>query len=440
MRLSPSFAMWLALLALALLIVTSFTKATAANNQDIPQASIMESSQTYSPWISEAYSQLQTDDRAGVTVEAKVDLPIVKAEVDVLIEKMSAEYLASPGDRWDLLVAAGDAYARGQFPQKAPDTVTAELCYRGAVIAPDAGVAGLAQMKLLELKMSPVSFDDIAKGSGTLDPRFGRAMYAAALNAVSKLPWSAFQTPKFVIKGKPAQLATYEQNAYDPVRFETAPLTKAPQAPQPPPAYTTDAQNVHDHAVTQVIAKNIAAISSPDKHIDNLQEDQSAREVIEAIMRSDPKELSHAEKTNAIKVVKSLTSNVHSRFRQSEREVLAKVWNKIQDVKSPQEKKNMSETLAKQLSASVENGSVVCSSGKIARMTATLEGSGVEGIGSMRPMWAVRDEIGSLAHKVRERGGTADDFLSEARKTYVQDLGMNPAILEPVLNEYSEHI
>ena len=420
---------------------------------------------SYAPWISDA--ALEPPPRAvaaayeggGAGLAAAVEEPTVAqlkqeaiwaSELDV--EQRAQEYCADTS-RWDLLVSVGDTYARGKFPVLKPDTVGAELCYRAAAMSPDGDTAGVAQMKLLELKMSPVPLDDVSDTAIRMNPEPGRRMYAAATVALQAMPWSSFRTPKFRSKRQQQQQQDDEvvvadnggdliqRNArdreahgyrYDVVVEEQHQHQHQHQHQE----FRTDAQNVHDHAVTQVIAKNLDGISTKDAKSKDVQADD-AHELIQEVLKS--RELDTAQKADAVSVIQGMSDSVHSRFHQSEREVLSNVWRKIKASDDPVLRKNLTETLTKQLSTAVEAGLIVCSSGKIARMTSALEGSGLVQETS-RPMWAIRDELGTLAHKVQGEGGSGADFAAAARRLYVEDLGMNAAIVEPVIAEYAEHV
>jgi len=117
------------------------------------------------------------------------------------------------------------------------------------------------------------------------------------------------------------------------------------------------------------------------------------------------------------------------------------VWNTI---KTSEHRENLVETLAKQLASGVENGGTVCSSGKIARIVSTLDGT--SNIITSRPMWVVREEIASLAAKIREEYASREDededvavrhFEQRVKDEYVEKLGMNPALIEQIVQEYA---
>jgi hypothetical protein len=206
----------------------------------------------------------------------------------------------------------------------------------------------------------------------------------------------------------------------------------AAQQQQQPHEYKTDAQNVHDHAVMQAIAKNVVKFTDES---DDGSLDDNAKKVIRSIQSS--KEMSPQEKHDAVRVVRSLSESTHSKFKKSERQVLSGVVAHIEA--SDDKKEEKYELLGKQLASAVENGNVVCSSGKIARMTSALQGV-EDDVEPVRPMWAIRDEIANMAARCRNVGKSAAEFSREATDVYIRELGMNEAIVAPVISEYAEHI
>ncbi|GAX83336.1 hypothetical protein CEUSTIGMA_g10762.t1, partial [Chlamydomonas eustigma] len=241
----------------------------------------------------------------------------------------------------------------------------------------DGASAGIAQMKRLELKYSPMSRDD-EEHALDIDPRIGSAVYHHAMDVVGGMPMSSFSRPVFPGIASDA---------------ETPPKVKEVRVQVP--QYKTDAQNVHDHGVVQTTAKNLDLIPSDPRRSSN----DAIAQVMDSVLKSD---MSVCERENAIRVLDSLSTNVHTKFGRSEAKTLADVWDVIRRSDTEQLRKNLEENLVKQLATGVEDGSVVCSTGKIARITSSLEGSGL-GLTTMRPLWAIRDELGTLAAKTRDQ-------------------------------------
>ena len=125
----------------------------------------------------------------------------------------------------------------------------------------------------------------------------------------------------------------------------------------------------------------------------------------------------------------------------TETEALQLVWNKINNQTDTNKKSNMIEILAKQLDSGIENGHVVCSSGKISRIIGTLDGIDDEMVAS-RPIWAIRDEIATLASKIRDGRyvNPQNEFQQQAYKLYINDLNLDINIINPIIEEYSEYI
>lgn len=220
------------------------------------------------------------------------------------------------------------------------------------------------------------------------------------------------------------------------------------------PAYRADAQNVHDHGVSSATAHNLRSLQQRQTRQDQDQvpstkkEDAEETRVLREVARGveNHPELPDAVKEDARRVLQQLHGRelgAHSTYGTTERGALATVWKRIRDEERPDVRDNLTETLGKQLASAIEHGSPVCSSGKIARIVGTLDGTANEAAAA--PMWAVREEIASLAAKVSEEGerdGASDDqqrdaFVRRARQEYIDKLGMSPAVVGGIIDEFS---
>jgi len=54
-----------------------------------------------------------------------------------------------------------------------------------------------------------------------------------------------------------------------------------------------------------------------------------------------------------------------------------------------------------------------------------------------RPMWVIRDEISNLASKLRNN---KKEFEHSVKKTYIDELKMDPSIIQPIIDEYIQFI
>jgi hypothetical protein len=222
-------------------------------------------------------------------------------------------------------------------------------------------------------------------------------------------------------------IAEIAQRFYHEHQGSIAPSSSVP--PPPPPQETPkiiipdDPQNVHDHGVTRSLKKKLQSLSPPETLPEN-----SMEEVRAYILDS---ETATAEtKRDALEALDSLSGTEHSVVGMSEQDVLHRVWGSS-------ETNNTKDILVTQLASSVEHGGVVCSTGKIGRLVGTFDGIDDTPI---RPLWAIREEIGTLAASIRDQGKTPEDFKASCLETYVKDLDMNPDIISSIIEEYSPHI
>ena len=307
-------------------------------------------------------------------------------------------------NQWELLLAVGDIYRKGAFPRYLPNEELAMRCFKLAAMCPDGQVAGMGQSKYIETYDDPINIIDQA--GKKLPVEYGLQICQIAETAIKHTPWSMFQKPREIKKPTPTQATT-----------------------QVPIDYKSDAQNVHDHAITKATLHNLENLK------DNTKLEDSTQAIKTQINKLD---LDEKTKSDAIRVIDNLSSTKHSNFDTSEKDTLALVWKKIQTQESPQLRDNLIETLTKQLASSIEYGHVVCSSGKITRIMGTLDGTLNEN--AVRPMWAIRDELGNLAAKLRNEYNSEErmrqEFQTQVKKEYIDKLGMSAKIIEPLIDEY----
>lgn len=221
---------------------------------------------------------------------------------------------------------------------------------------------------------------------------------------------------------------------------------------QAPPAPWNDPQNTHDHVVARSVAKIVQTIQSQqpaDQKAIGVDKDKLLQEIGARAIAAN-KEMSNAQKSDAWAVLRQALAD------ERDASVLNSVWKHIEK-HGDDEKENVIETLGKQLATGVSNGNVVCSSGRVGRIVASMEGSKLaEDFPKLRTTFALDEEILQLASKVRDdvlnaateenreayNSGTATDLedemkrqlRSKANEIYIKDLGVNMKILEPILS------
>ena len=337
---------------------------------------------------------------------------------------------------WDNLIAVGDIYRKGAYPRFKCNKEMATECYKIAAMCPDGKIAGIAQIKYIEINNEHIL--NIDNKGADLPEYYGIQICNYAKELIANTPYNLFNRPKNnLIRAEPEQPTPITfNNLIGDIGVNTVAIFTRPTRNLNHAVYKNDMQNVHDHGVSQITRKNLDYLktSYTDKN-DNTKED-----VIDHIL-SHP-QLSSKIKGNSLLVLDNLTNKErHSTFNVTEKEALELVWNKLNKETDKDKKNNLIEILAKQLDSSVENGHIVCSSGKISRIIGTLDGID-ENITTSKPIWAIKDEIATLAGKIMNghHNNPKETFQNEVNKIYINELKLEPNIINPIIEEYIEHL
>ena len=159
----------------------------------------------------------------------------------------------------------------------------------------------------------------------------------------------------------------------------------------------SDSQNVHDSMVQRAVHKrlqDLAPIQTDAVH----EFKRAMRELTQS------GNLSRADHDAATRLIGSLTEAVHSRYNESEQAIFNKVWARIQDPQNADRRQDMITVLAQQMASGIEHDAPVCSTGKIVRMMGALDGmdKASETVPTLKPEWAIREEISAKATQVRK--------------------------------------
>jgi hypothetical protein len=354
-------------------------------------------------------------------------------EIQRLNEQL-AEF-ESDTTKWDILIAIGDIYRKGAYPRFLPNEDLAIRIYKMGAMCPNGQIAGIAQSKYVETMNDPIKSYD--RAGVALPETVGIKICTLAETVIQTTPWHLFEKPR-MHKAEPVAIPApigFNDDFEELIQRITGNNNTIPE-------YRIDSQNVHDHGVTKITNYNIDNLK---KNVDirtlNNKENE-IEHVRNAILSHN--ELDAKTKEEALHVIDKLNDFKHSSFDVTERDALVMVWDNINKADS-ELKSNLTETLAKQLSSSIENGSIVCSSGKITRIMSTLDGVSNE---STKPMWAIKEELANTASKIRDDmtkqyGDTPEagkymreQFSKDVKDLYIGKLGMNEKIINPLISEY----
>ena len=318
---------------------------------------------------------------------------------------------------WSALLQLGDVYRRGSYPTHTPNPDVALRIYRAACASPDPATAGAAQLKYIECRVDDIASEDVA--GDPLPTYIAEECIALAARRIATSPSAA----------RPRAPQAQVQPTYIPVEIDvwaTHGADLVTTVPGGPLAIVSDTQNVHDHAVTRGMHKALRDMTSSG---------DASEDVTMCILESDA---SPTAKADALAVLDTLGTAQHSTLGTSEREALDKVWGRIRNLPT-EAARDAEKILVAQLASGVERGHVVCSTGKIARIVSTLDGL-VE-TPAIKPMWAVREEIGSLAASVRDEHGDDEtgknEFKRRAAELYIDELGMSADLIGNIVDAYA---
>ena len=387
--------------------------------------------------------------------------------------------------KWDCLIAVGDIYRKGAFPRFLPNEYLAIEIFKVAAVCPDGNISGLAQIKYIDTRLEPINDED--KKGEHFPTEYGVQICEVATQRIKYLPSHAFEKPKMqkpsVVKrtervpvygGQVGHMGGDDYNyrglfeniddnydfnpdIEDLNNFDINNLFRPDNVrPITNTVYKADSQNVHDHSVVSIAKKNLEEISRENNSRDSPQ--KTIEQVRQFILENE--ELTDKQASDALLVLDKLGTSKNSSFEKSEQEILVDVWNKISNEKDPVLKNNLSETLGKQLASSIEHGHTVCSTGKIVRVLSVFDGVEDDKLESVKPLWAIREEISNLASKTRDDhlNGLNDmqklaydrnelpeldekmkkDFRDKANDIYVNNLKMSDKIVNPIISMYED--
>ncbi|KAG5176189.1 hypothetical protein JKP88DRAFT_249611 [Tribonema minus] len=327
------------------------------------------------------------------------------------------------------------------------------MLYGIAAECGDAEVAGKGQSEYIATRLNPVSGVDTA--GVHIHTCYCDLMLSTARKLRAEMPCQRrprSQTRQPPAKDMPAVPAPPVEQG---TRTLEAPIAQARvvqrvvwrASPAARPATRiVDTQNVHDHSVVAASKTNVAQMIK--KHGDLELTPDVLLEVRNLA----------AGNTNALAILTNLSNAKHTTLGVSEKQALAHVWRTISDKTDETLQTNMKETLTQRLGECIEHDLPVCSTGRFVRILATLDGVYDDAVKPLRPMWAVRDEVATLAGQVREDvlanaspadaeaydNGTSEKLSSKMRQeltlravgVYVDELDMNAGVLQGVLAPY----
>lgn len=328
----------------------------------------------------------------------------ILGELDAAV---SAFERSKDGD-WTLALEVASVYERGSYPVFRSDPETAHALFHViAASCPDEAVAAHARTRIVAHRMSAPEDD-----AGAPMPRACADRLVRLIATVRK--------PK-----KPALEVIHEDPRLVLALAETE-----------PPAVYSDAQNVHDHGVVASL-RSLRSLGSLGP---STAADENVEKAVASVLDHDG--VSPETKADALEFIeRGVDDRVNESLGTSSKAALGAVWKRIEAIEDPELRSNAVETLALQMADGYNHGHVVCSTGRIARILGALDGVVPDSEQPLiRPTWAIKEEIASLAAKCSAEALGPDEFERRATKTYVDDLGMRPEVVASIVGEFKEYV
>lgn len=361
---------------------------------------------------------------------------------------------------WNDLIRIGDIYSTGVFPFLRPDDICAQQCYTVVAKCPCPESAAIGLSKLVNIKTNPISRVD--RQGESIDPSYSNRLAKKANKYINNLPLSSFKKNKNRYNTDTIVLPVHKPKKKPVKQVGTNNTRQRVEV-------RIDKQNVHDHGVTSAIKTNIERLRKEfenTKHLTPEDVVNKAMQICRDVKKTSAKDknitFSDDDLSDAHNVIVSLTQDQYSSTGLTQIQILGRILQKIDDIEkdNPEVAQGVKQTLCKRLATGVENGKVVCASGKISRALSVFEGV-LEDSQKAVSMETITKELGFLASKTKKdylktvgpEGRKAYDtiasvpqyaskmkeiFMDVVNKQYIVGMGMNENILNPIATVYAD--
>lgn len=364
--------------------------------------------------------------------------------------------------RWQSLVDMGDIYARGLFPYLLPNDKVALSCYEIAAKCPDAVVRGNAQAKMTSMKNNPVSEED--RQGKKIHVRYGKSIVDLARKYIDEAHRRQKQKNQATTLETRNSKMRKDINKRNATRHRKSPTTRRRRwlGNAIPDRIGGGSQNTHDHGITSATKSNIARLAEDFTRAGQSfrNADVVVKDVVDMCKSIPDNEISKDELADAHHVIVSLSPDEYSGTGVSQIQILDMAMWKISQVDDPHIQDNLRETLCKRLSSGVENGIVVCGTGKVSRIISIFEGVLQDAQKSISINLVEREirqiaakvrkdfleSIGPIGRKAYESDNSVPEYSSRMTKIltervteeYIEKLNMKPSVINPLIDVYAE--
>jgi len=348
----------------------------------------------------------------------------------ILLDELINDF--SNNNNWINLIKVGNIYIKGSYPIFLPNKYKGLECFKLAMLCPDKNIAKLANDKYLEHKYNNISNVD-NKGK-EIPTHYADLIFELAQDKItnhtinnldSELDNLLFNTTEnteeqIINNVNNNDIYIIDLNVENNYDFNDNEIINND---------INDLQNVHDHTVNRIIISNIKKLQELYS-IDDLSNDIIYEKIYNIILEDEL--LNVNQRFDTISVLKSLTIQVHEYFNISELDALKYIYKYIN---TKDNKVDLFHILNLELYNCMENGFIVCSTGKIGRIISMIDGID-NTFNLIKPSHIVREEILNLSNKIREE--ILLNATTEEKNNY--DNSLDEILYNKMVNELDKQV
>lgn len=189
--------------------------------------------------------------------------------------------------------------------------------------------------------------------------------------------------------------------------------------PLPEPRIRDDSQNAHDSGVQRGMRNTINKLRDLNRYNQYAKTPDKTYQEIKEYLQKAP-QLTKQNRGKALNTLEKMMKTGNAQISEtgnSEREIMAMVWTRIHASANKKNINNLKEIFATQLADASPAGAPVCPSGRVTRVLSSLNKVDADPeIGDLKPKWALKEELNSLAAKTREQ--VLSSATQEQRNAY----------------------
>ena len=346
----------------------------------------------------------------------------IKDPIEINQLKLLTNEFNNDPKKWINIIKIGEIYTKGSYPILLPNKYLGLECFKLAMKSSNKNIVSLAYLKYNENKYNNINIID--QQGKNIPTEYANKIFFIANN-------------------------NYNNNENNDNYLVDIDLNDNNQNNDN--NNINDLQNIHDHSVNNIIKSNINLLKQ--KYDISELENEKLHDIFYHKIFED-NTLSNEQRYNIIYVLQNLTDFNHNYFNISELDSLKYIYQYIQNQKNPDD---LFHILFIELSYCIENGFMICTTGKISHIVSIMDGID-SNFNSIKPIYIIKDEIKNLANNIRKNimdnaskeevnnyinnlndilyEKMKNEFILQVNEIYCNKLGFNKNIINPIIEEY----